>query len=121
MRISAMEPRRSARILPASSTRLAPRADAFDDHCDALTHSDAHGAEGVTAAAALELIDRGGCEARAAGAERMAERDRAALGIHMGGIVRDLELAQHGERLGRECLVELDQVHLVERQSETSQ
>ena len=42
--------------------------------------------------------------------ERMAERDGAALRVHVRRIVGDPELAQHGERLGGERLVELDEI-----------
>ena len=46
----------------------------------------------------------------------MAERDRAAVGVHVLGVVGQAELTQHGERLGGERLIELDQVEVVERE-----
>ena len=52
-------------------------------------------------------------EARAAHPERMAERDRAAVDVHLLGV--EAELADHGEALRRERLVQLDEVDLVER------
>src|SRR5215207_5174529 len=45
---------------------------------------------------------------RAAGADRVAERDRAAVGVDPLGV--DAQLLDHGERLGRERLVELEEV-----------
>jgi hypothetical protein len=61
---------------------------ALDDERDALADSDAHGAERVAPAGAAELVHRGRDEARAAGAERVAEGDGAAIGIHVGAVVR---------------------------------
>ena len=45
----------------------------------------------------------------------MAERDRAAVGVHVPRIVGEPELAQHCERLGGEGLVQLDHIQLCER------
>ena len=42
----------------------------------------------------------------------MAERDGAAVGVHVRGVVGQAELAQHRERLRGEGLVELDHVDL---------
>ena len=47
----------------------------------------------------------------------MAQRDGAAVGIHVRGIVGNAELAQHRERLRGERFVELDDVHLRQRQA----
>ncbi len=56
----------------------------------------------------------GGEDAGAGGADRVAERDARAVGVEplVGGV--DLPLAQDGEDLGGEGLVELDQADLVE-------
>src|SRR5215467_1205971 len=50
-------------------------SEAFEDEGDALADADAHGAESVAAVGAEELIEGGGDEARAAGAERVANGD----------------------------------------------
>ena len=42
--------------------------------------------------------------------ERMAERDRAAVRVHVLGVVRQAELAQHRDALGGERLVQFDHV-----------
>ena len=52
-------------------------------------------------------------EAGAGAAERVAEGDRAAVDVEP--LLVDAELADAGEDLGGEGLVELDQVDLVER------
>ena len=61
-------------------------------------------------------FDRGGQrEPRARHAERMADRDRAAIRIDMVGVVGQSEIAKHGERLRGEGLVELDDVEIADR------
>jgi hypothetical protein len=56
-------------------------------------------------------------EARAAHAERVAEGNGAAVGVHAGVAIGDAHLAQHRQRLRRERLVQLDHVHVVEREA----
>src|SRR3984957_14840543 len=85
-------------------------SDALDRQRRALADTDAHCGEAVAAAAPLELERDGAREARARHAERMAERDRAAIRIDMAGIIRKPEPAQAGKRLRGERLVELDNV-----------
>src|SRR5579883_314696 len=53
----------------------------LDRDCDALAHADAHGGERKLAAAPFHAMDRGEREPGAAHAERMAERNRAAMRI----------------------------------------
>ena len=71
-------PRRGARCGRRARSRRS-RSNPLEDHGDALPDADAHGAQRAAAAAALELAQRRRREARAARAERMAERDGAAL------------------------------------------
>ena len=63
-------------------------------------------------AALAQFQRRGAGDARAGHAERMAERDGAAIGVHVRGVVGDAEFAQHGDALGGEGLVELDDVEV---------
>ena len=99
---------------PAGRTFGFLLSDAFDDGGDALSHADAHGAERVAAAAAVQLVHGGRDQPRAGHAERVAERDGAAVRVYMRRVVGQAKVAQHGERLGGEGLVELDHVHLVD-------
>ena len=62
--------------------------------------------------------DRGQREPRARHAQRMAERDGAAMGIDLLGIVGEAELAQAGERLRGEGLVELDHIEVADLEPE---
>src|SRR4051812_46059394 len=91
---------------------LATSSDALDDEGDPLADADAHRAERVTAAAPVQLVDGRGDQAGAARAERMAERDRAAVGVDARVVVGDAEVAQNREALRGERLVELDHVDL---------
>ena len=67
---------------------------------------------------ALQLLGRGQREARARHAERMAERDRAAVGVHLRRVVGKAELAEHGEALRGEGLVQFDHVEVADLQAE---
>src|ERR1041384_521795 len=89
----------------------------FKDDGDALADADAHSAEGVAAVRAQELIKRGGDKARAACAEWMTDGNGAAIWIDVCGVIGNSEVSQNGERLRREGFIELDDVHLVERQA----
>ena len=51
----------------------------------------------------------------------MAECDRAAVGVHVLGVLGQPELAQHGQRLGGEGLVEFDQVDFADGEPEPGQ
>ena len=49
-------------------------------------------------------------------AQRMAQRDAAALGVHLRRVVRQAQVAQNRQCLRGERLVQLDQVHIVQPQ-----
>src|SRR2546428_3023793 len=83
---------------------------------DPLADTDAHRRGRVAALAARELERRGPGEARAARAERMPERDRAAERVQPRLVLPiDPELDATGDHLARECLVDLDEVHVLHR------
>ena len=86
----------------------------LDDDRDALPAADAGGAEPVAAAPASQRVQQVERDAGAARAERVAQRDRAA--VHVGALAVEPQLLLHRQVLGRERLVDLDQVHLVERE-----
>src|SRR5262245_51534103 len=84
----------------------------FEDCRDALAAADAHGDERVLPADALQLVERLHREHRSGRADGMAQTDRAAVGV---GLLRiELEVACDRERLHRERLVRLDDVHLLD-------
>src|SRR5690242_609619 len=70
-----------------SDTAPPRRSDALEHERDALPDADAHRAQRVAAARALQVVERGGRKARARRAERMAEGDRAAIRVDVGSIV----------------------------------
>src|SRR6185503_13919119 len=74
-------------------------SDTLDDHRDSLADADAHGAERVASFGALQLIDGRREQTCSTGAERMAERDGAALRIDARIIVCNVQLAKDRETL----------------------
>src|SRR5207248_2704803 len=96
--------RTSRRRLGSSSL-----ADAFDDHGHALTAADAHGLESDVLVERLEVVDERRHDAGAGHTERVAQGDSAAVGVELV-VDADAELVADREHLGREGLVELDDV-----------
>ena len=86
---------------------------------DALPDPDAHGGRRPAAAAALQLVQQRGGDPGARAAERMADRDRAAVDVDQVGIA--LELVNHGNGLSREGLVDLEQRQLVDLPARSGQ
>src|SRR5947209_12352323 len=84
----------------------------FDRHCNALPYPDAHGCERPFATALFHAVDRGHRQSRAAHAERMTERDGAAMRIDEIGVLPDAELPQARDPLAGEGFVEFDQIEI---------
>src|SRR5512132_2798433 len=57
-------------------------------------------------------MQKGDQDAPSAGPDRVAERDRAAVGID--AVLRKPELSAHGERLRREGFVELEEINVLD-------
>src|SRR5439155_21673814 len=77
------------------------RSQAFDDGDVGLTAALTHGLEPVAATRALELVEQGGHEARSGGTQRMAERDRAAVHVHLRQVEAALSLPCEDHRRER--------------------
>src|SRR6476619_5965414 len=88
-------------------------AEALEDHGHALAAADAHGLEAELLVPALQAVEQRGGDPRAGGAERVALRDRAA--VHVEPVEVDAQVLVRRDDLGREGLVDLDQVHVVDR------
>ena len=86
----------------------------FDDGGDAHAAADAQRAEPRFEPAPLQLVEQRAEQHRAGGAERVAERDRAAVDVDL--LVRHAHLAHEAHRHGGEGLVDLEQVDVVHRQ-----
>ena len=71
--------------------------------------------EAVASAGALELVERLGEEHRARAAERMAEGDGAAVGVHLLHV--RVDLLRPREHDGGERLVDLERVDVVGREA----
>src|SRR5580704_12400471 len=88
-------------------TRARPRTSAFENHGEPLTDPDADGGEAEAATTTSQLVGERAEDARPGTADGMADRDRAAVGIDLLRVEFG-PVAQAGERLRRERLVELD-------------
>src|SRR5581483_5511082 len=75
---------------------------------DSLADADAHRRDAVAAAAPLHLVEQRRHNARAAAAERVAERDRAAVDVDTAHI--EVQLADIVQRLRGERLVDLEEI-----------
>ena len=64
-------------------------------------------------------MQEGDEDAASAGSDRVPERDRAAVRVDSFGL--DVQFSEHGKRLRRECLVELEQVDVAELESRLGQ
>jgi len=88
---------------------------AFEQAGGTLAAADAHGDDGVAALAAFELVQRRGGELGAGAAERVAQRDGAAVDVELVG--GDLEGVLDVDGLAGERFVELDQIDVAHRQA----
>src|SRR5581483_2413705 len=79
-------------------------------HRNALTAADAEGGEAEMGIAALHLVQEGDEDTGAAGADRVAEGDGAAVDVDLLGV--EAKLTHHGHALRRERLVRLHQIKL---------
>jgi len=77
----------------------------FDARRDALTAADAQGDQGGFAAGPRHLVQCLDDRHRPGRPDRMAQRNRPAIGVHAGGI--KAEVAGHGDGLRRAGLVQL--------------
>ena len=88
--------------------------DGFHDHGDALAAADAGAGNSIAAAATTKFEQQREDEARSGGAERMAERDGAAVDV--GFVAVKAKKLFDGEILRSESFVHFDQVDLIELQ-----
>ena len=93
-------------------TRIGSLAEPLHDHGHALAAADAHRLEAEGLAAVLEAVEQRGHDAGARLTEGVAERDGAAVDVEL--VPADAEVLGRGDHLGREGLVDLDQVDVVD-------
>src|SRR5688572_20433251 len=82
---------------PQAPGRGPERSDALEQPRHALPDADAQAREAAALSSPSQLEGQVPGHARARGAERVAERDRATVDVD--AVVRDRQVAQHGERL----------------------
>src|SRR5204863_1127219 len=90
---------------------LAP-LNGLNDHGQPLADPDANGRDSVAATTSFQLVRQAAEYAHSRRAERVADRDCAAVRIDLLG-VEPLPLGQIGEALRRERLVQLHDRHVV--------
>src|SRR5579863_1864270 len=90
----------------------------LDRHRDALADADAHGGECAFSPTLLHPVHSSHRQSRAAHAERVTERNGAAMRVDEIGIVLDAELTQASYPLAGKRLVEFDQIEIADLQSE---
>ena len=86
-------------------------SDALENARRAHAGADAHGHHAVLQVAAAQGVDHRGRADRAGGAERVAQRDRAAHRVDLGRI--EAEVLDHRQRLRGEGFVQFEPVDLV--------
>src|SRR6266545_801112 len=84
----------------------------FDRECDAVATAQAQRRDAALLAAAAQRVDQRGEHVRAARPNRMADRDGAAVHVHLCGF--DPEFALQGYDLHRERFVDLEEVHVLQ-------
>jgi len=83
---------------------------AFKDSRGAHAAADTHRHHAVARVAALEFAHKRGREFCAGAAERVSQRNRAAIRIYPRGI--EIRLLNHGQRLRRERFIQFDHRHV---------
>src|ERR1700733_1915160 len=86
--------------------------EALEDRGHALPAADAHGLQAEGLVVELEAVEDGGGDPRPGHAERVAHRDGAAVHVQLVDV--DAQLPVGRDDLGRERLVDLDQVDVVD-------
>src|ERR1043166_36352 len=91
---------------PPAAERMS--ASALDTHGDAHAAADAERREPLLGIALLHFMQQGHEHARARCADRVTDRNGAAVDVDLGGISAEVLVDRAGLR--RECLVGLDQI-----------
>src|ERR1700722_17168016 len=105
--------------LPLTSTMgkssgQSSRLEQFEDRRVGLAAAFAHGLQAVADAVVAHVVHQRGHQPGAAAAERVPDRDRAAVDVQRLGV--GVELGQPGQRHRRERLVDLERADLVDPQ-----
>ena len=101
-----------AACAPPYSHGRAAGLHSFKGECDALSDADAHGRQGPLATVQRQLKCCRPADPRTRHAQRMAQRNRTAIGVHAGIIVRNPKGAQRGKTLAGKGFVQFDHVEI---------
>src|SRR5918995_1378450 len=90
------------------------RSDLLDDHSDSLSHPYTHGGKSqLHVISATHLVQQCRKNPGSRAPYRVPERDRSTIWIQSLVVRVHPPLVEHRQRLGREGLIELDQVDIV--------
>ncbi len=93
--------------------------DGLKDCGHALPLADAHGCQSELGALVAHAVQQGGCDPRAAGSQRVPDRDGSAAKVDL--FFADAQEFEHGEHLDGERLVNLDAIDLIEGKARSLQ
>src|SRR5690349_20216161 len=106
--LSWLQPTQNSRLKTQNSKRP------LKESRDTLAAPYAECNESVAPADPLLLIESLDGEDHSTGADRVAQRDAAAMGVSF--VHRQVKLADHAERLGCKRLIQLNYIHILDRQ-----
>src|SRR5919205_677248 len=100
-----------------TATRTGGSSDSLEGRRDGAAAAETQRRHAVAALAAAQLVEQGRDDSRSRGADRVPERDRAAIDVDLVPV--EPQLAPIGERLRGKRLVDLDEVELVDRHADS--
>src|SRR5438105_3972369 len=98
------------RRIPAGRQAGSRSSETLDGEGDGVSAAEAEGSDAALEVAALQFVEQRDEDARAACADGMAERDRAAIHVNFFGI--QFELARNGNRGDSESFVQFEKIDI---------
>src|SRR5713101_1240246 len=102
---------RDIQLRTTDSTSRIPCLIPFNGEGDGVAAAEAQCGDAALQVAALQFIEQRDQDARAAGADGMAERHRAAVDVHLFRI--ELEVPRNGNGSDGESFIELDEIDIL--------
>ena len=110
-----LSPRRTGfgKICGGRKARCGSYLESLDSEGDTISATETQRGNPSSQAALLQGVEEGRENPRAAGADRMSQCDRASVDVHAVGI--DPQLAEDGDQLNGERLVDFEEIDITER------
>src|ERR1035438_9241433 len=106
---------KSARMGHPALMRTRTTSNTLDGQAHSIASAQAKGGDSFVLAAVLKSVKQRGQDARAAGADGVANGHCSAVHVDLGGV--ELQFAIYRQGLYAECLVQFEEVHIGERPS----